>query len=154
MIDLNAFYSENKWLLLCLAIAIVMVVFYAFFRYVYSHPKWVDDTDDDLRDYPYHKPGGWPGPPAPLQQKNITHDDDYFIQKMYNEKFSIVASIRDAVSVAQLQQISNQIVAFHNYYVLLVDRDTVKLHTQYIYESHARRLAEVQKVAGLFETSS
>lgn len=147
MIDLNAFYHENKWLILCLCFAILFIALYAFLRTVKLYPGWLDDDND----------GGtkplFTGPTNSPARKNITHDDDHFVQLMTNEKWAIIANIRDSVSMDQLKVIANQIINFHNYYSLLVDKTTIDTHTENIYDFHSAKTEEIKK-ARLQKTGS
>ena len=91
--------------------------------------------------------------PEPLIQTKITHDDDHYLLRMHKEKWAIIANIRDSVSLDQLAVIGNQIINFHNYYSLLVDKTTIDTHTENIYDFHSAKTEEIKK-ASLQRTSS
>lgn len=133
---LKQFYQENQWSILCVAAGIALIAMYAFLRFIYKNPYFLNDDYTQGRKEP-----------EPLMETDITHDDNRFIQQMFNEKWAIIASIRDSVSMEQLKAISNQIVNFYNYHSLMVDTTTVKTHTEIIYEFHSKRTMEIKEAS-------
>jgi hypothetical protein len=136
--NLQTFYQENQYLILCLLWAVIFILGFA------AHLAWQQMRNIKPDD---NNEGGIPRYDNPPPPPRVTHDDDFFISKFYNEKWILIGQIKEAQSIDRLHELYPAIDAFERYWDLLVNHTTVFVHTQKIYEAHAAKALELTKEA-------
>jgi len=138
MIDLNAFYTDNRYLILCLAFAILMVALYAFYRTVWLYPEWLNDDDKD---------GGVPTFPKTSPPLDSQVYDSGTIQQFINERYKLQADIMQCEVLNKMGNLYWKIEELEDWYRDRVPDGKLIEHITGLYDFHAIRAKQIQQSA-------